>query len=88
MYFVRLSIGTLYIIWPWWNNLGLFIYNFNYLFMNSHGVIFHSDPQLVTRSAAKYLNEILRLTKSCSEGKKDLSIVCESTARTHKLNQA
>lgn len=85
--FCQSSIETLYIIQPWWNNLGLFIHSFNYLSMDPHGVIFHSDPQLVTYSAAKYLNEILGLTKSCSQGKKDLSVVCESTSGTYKLNQ-
>lgn len=68
--------------------LGLFIHNFNYLFMNSREIIFHSDPQLVTHSATKYLNEILRFTKSCREGQKDLSILCESTEHTYRLNQA
>lgn len=68
--------------------LGLFTHNFNYLFMDSHGVIFHSDPQLLKHSATKYLNEILRLTKSCSGGKKDPSILCESTEGTYKLNWA
>lgn len=68
--------------------LGLFIHNFNYLFMNSHGVIFHSEPQLVTLSATKYLNEILRYTKSCREGQKDLSVLIGSTERTYRLNQA
>lgn len=68
--------------------LRLFIYNFNYLFIDLHDVIFHSDPNLVTHSATKYLNEILKLTKSCSEGKKDLSIIWESTESTYKLNQA
>lgn len=68
--------------------LGLFIHNFNYLFMDSHGVIFHSNPQLLTHSATKYLNEILRLTKSCSGGKKDPSILCESTEGPYKLNWA
>lgn len=68
--------------------LGLFTHNFNYLFTDSHGVIFHSDPQLLKHSPTKYLNEILRLTKSCSGGKKDPSILCESTEGTYKLNWA
>lgn len=68
--------------------LGLVIHNFNYLLMNSHGIIFHSVPQLVIHSATKYLNEILRFTKSCREGQKDLSILPGSTEHTYRINQA